>query len=181
MSLQAFLAKSEGTFRDHPVWANVPVEHQSQAMEVGRRSAVHATASFPQLTHPSDVQGLEKYLMTKIYYKTFAQSELDKERDVALSQRMAALNFVQPHHLDIPQQYQEDNSSQLAIKELHKINNYKVCAGHRLCALGALQAYAMQLTLHYRTGSKGQACLCVELLSSDQQLATQCRHSRQRS
>lgn len=71
-------------------------------------------------------QGLEKYLMTKIYYKTFAQSALDRERDVALSQRMTALNFVQPHHLDIPKQYQEDNASQLAIKELHKINNYKV-------------------------------------------------------
>ena len=98
-------------------------------MEVGQRFTIQVTASSPQLTNPSDVQGLEKYLMTKIYYKTFAQSELDKERDVALSQRMAALSFVQPHHLDIPQQYQEDNSSQLAIKELHKINNYKVCAG----------------------------------------------------
>lgn len=133
----------------------------------------------PQPKIPFDVQGLEKYLMTKIYYKTFAQSELDKERDVALSQRMAALSFVQPHHLDIPQQYQEDNSSQLAIKELHKINNYKVCAGHKLCALGGLQAYAMHLTLHHCTGSKRQACMCVKLLSSDQQLATQCRHSRQ--
>ncbi|KAL0040776.1 hypothetical protein WJX79_005242 [Trebouxia sp. C0005] len=111
-SVQAFLAKSEGTFRDHPVWANVPVEHQSQAME-----------------------GLEKYLMTKIYYKTFAQSELDKERDVALGQRMAALDFVQPHHLDIPQQYQEDNSSQLAIKELHKINNYKAPRDKLVCVL----------------------------------------------
>ena len=181
MALQAFLAKSEGTFRDHPVWANVPVEHQSQAMEVGQGFTIHVNASFPQLNNPSDVQGLEKYLMTKIYYKTFAQSELDKERDVALSQRMAALSFVQPHHLDIPQQYQEDNSSQLAIKELHKINNYKVCAGHRLCALGALQAYAMHLTLHHCTGSKRQACMCVELLSSDQQLATQRWHSRQSS
>ena len=74
-------------------------------------------------------QGLEKYLMTKIYYKTFAQSELDRERDVALTQRMAALNFVQPHHLDIPKHYQENNASQLAVKELHKINNYKVCLG----------------------------------------------------
>ncbi len=168
MSLQAFLAKSEGTFRDHPVWANVPVEHQSQAMEVVQGFTIHVNASFPQLKNPSDVQGLEKYLMTKIYYKTFAQSELDKERDVALSQRMAALSFLQPHHLDIPQQYQEDNSSQLAIKELHKINNYKVCAAHRLWALGALQAYAMQVTLRCSTGSKRQACLCVELLSSDQ-------------
>ncbi len=137
-------------------------------MEVGQGFTIYVTASFPQLTDPSDMQGLEKYLMTKIYYKSFAQSELDKERDVALGQRMAALSFVQPHHLDIPQQYQEDNSSQLAIKELHKINNYKVCAGHRLWALGVLQAYVMQLTLHYFTGSKRQACLCVELLSSNQ-------------
>ena len=68
--------------------------------------------------------------MTKIYYKTFAQSELDRERDVALAQRMAALAFVQFHHLDIPKCYQEDNSTQLAIKELHKINNYKVSRGH---------------------------------------------------
>ena len=72
------------------------------------------------------LQGLEKYLMTKIFYKTFAQSELDRERDAALSLRMAALSFVQPQHLDIPQQYQADTSAQLAIKELHKINNYKV-------------------------------------------------------
>ena len=68
--------------------------------------------------------------MTKIFYKTFAQSELDRERDAALTQRMAALNFVQPHHLDIPQQYQTETSAQLAIKELHKINNYKVCHFH---------------------------------------------------
>ena len=70
--------------------------------------------------------------MTKIYYKTFAQSELDRERDVALSQRMTALNFVQPYHLDIPKHYQENNASQLAIKELHKINNYKVCHARNL-------------------------------------------------
>lgn len=64
--------------------------------------------------------------MTKIYYKTFAQSELDRERDIALSQRMGALNFVQPRHLDIPERYQEDTGTQLAIKELLKLNNYKV-------------------------------------------------------
>ena len=71
-------------------------------------------------------QGLEKYLMTKIFDKAFAQSELDRERDAALAQRMAALNFVQPQHLDIPSQYDTETSAQLAVKELHKINNYKV-------------------------------------------------------
>ena len=114
------------------------------------------------------LQGLEKYLMTKIYYKTFAQSELDRERDVALSQRMAALKFVQPQHLDIPRQYQEDNSSQLAMKELHKINNYKVCDSASVCLL---QHMAHLLTVLSHAGSKGQAGLCPQLLPSDQQLA----------
>ena len=32
--LQQFLAKSEGAFRQHPVWAAGPSEHQAQAIEV---------------------------------------------------------------------------------------------------------------------------------------------------
>jgi hypothetical protein len=64
--------------------------------------------------------------MTKIYGKTFAVSELDQERDEALLARMSALNFVQPHHLDIPVAYQDEGAWVLAMKELHKINNYKV-------------------------------------------------------
>ena len=72
------------------------------------------------------MQGLEKYLMTKIYHKTFAMSSLDRERDEALTQRIAALAFVRPEHLDIPELYQDEKAWLLAIKELHKINNYKV-------------------------------------------------------
>lgn len=33
-------------------------------------------------------QGLEKYLMTKLYGKVFAASEMDRERDEALARRM---------------------------------------------------------------------------------------------
>ena len=72
------------------------------------------------------LQGLEKYLMTKIYHKTFAVSALDRERDEALSVRMAALNFIKPQHLDIPRAFQDEKSWLLAMKELHKINSYKV-------------------------------------------------------
>ena len=67
--------------------------------------------------------------MTKIYHKTFGVSELDRERDEALSLRMAALSFIQPKHLDIPELYSDEKAWQLAIKELHKINNYKACPG----------------------------------------------------
>ena len=79
--------------------------------------------------HARGVQGLEKYLMTKIYHKTFGVSELDRERDEALSLRMAALSFIQPKHLDIPELYSDEKAWQLAIKELHKINNYKARFG----------------------------------------------------
>ena len=71
------------------------------------------------------LQGLEKYLMNKIYHKTFGVSELDRERDEALHVRMRALNFVKPTHLDIPELYRDEKAWILAMKELHKINNYK--------------------------------------------------------
>lgn len=71
-------------------------------------------------------QGLEKYLMTKIYHNTFGVSELDRERDEALHVRMRALNFIKPSHLDIPELYRDEKAWILAMKELHKINNYKV-------------------------------------------------------
>ena len=32
--MQQFLAKSEGAFRQHPVWVSGPAEHQAQAIEV---------------------------------------------------------------------------------------------------------------------------------------------------
>ena len=71
-------------------------------------------------------QGLEKYLMTKIYHKVFAVSELDRERDESLTMRMSALGFIEPKHLDIPELYHDEKAWILARKELHKINNYKV-------------------------------------------------------
>ncbi|KAK9823919.1 hypothetical protein WJX72_006354 [[Myrmecia] bisecta] len=110
--VQDFLARSESVFRQHPVWASAPPEHQAQATE-----------------------GLEKYLMTKIYSKTFAQSPLDRERDEALSQRMAALAFVRPEHLDIPEAYQDEKAWLLAMKELHKINQYKAPRDKIVCIL----------------------------------------------
>ncbi len=64
--------------------------------------------------------------MTKIYHKTFATSELDRERDEALHVRMRALNFIKPSHLDIPELFRDEKAWLLAMKELHKINNYKV-------------------------------------------------------
>ena len=83
---------------------------------------------------PGHAQGLEKYLMTKIYSKTFAGSDLDRERDQALYLRMKALNFVRPEHLDLPETDMEQEVLDRAKGQLNKINSYKVshCLRHTL-------------------------------------------------
>jgi hypothetical protein len=96
---QDFLLKSEAAFKSHPVWASSPGEHQQQAIEVGASQAVfcmvlHALVLHvlfsPIAQHSACLQpqGLEKYLMTKLYGKVFAASQSDRERDEALAQRM---------------------------------------------------------------------------------------------
>ena len=94
-------------------------ERQQWTLYTSIKRTAGALCQFP-------MQGLEKYLMTKIYHKTFGVSELDRERDEALAVRMAALGFIRPGHLDIPELYQDEKAWVLAMKELHKINNYKV-------------------------------------------------------
>ena len=45
------------------------------------------------------MQGLEKYLMTKLYSKVFAVSESDRERDEALARRIEVLPMSHVHAL----------------------------------------------------------------------------------
>lgn len=103
---QEFLTSSEKAFRAHPVWATSPGEHQQQAIEVGsalklRQSPARDAAAAAQKAgdlpcrplqstarDAGEVQGLEKYLMTKLYSKVFAVSESDRERDEALARRI---------------------------------------------------------------------------------------------
>ena len=98
--------------------------------------------------------------MTKVYHKTFAASALDKERDEALAVRMTALSFIKPQHLDIPKTFQDEKAWLLAMKELHKINSYKV--GISLAThLQDISAgvYFMSDLLH-QSGMIYAGCLC---------------------
>ena len=72
--------------------------------------------------------------MTKIHGKVFAQSALDRERDEALGQRMAALSFVRPEHLDIPAVYQDEKvTTSCACTELRRVNSARYL--ETLCTL----------------------------------------------
>jgi hypothetical protein len=82
-------------------------------------------------------QALEKYLMTKLYDRTFAATPEEVERDQILSVRMTALQFVQPEHLEIPASLMDEASLSVAVTELNKINGYKV----RFCWNLLLKSY----------------------------------------
>jgi hypothetical protein len=72
-------------------------------------------------------QGLEKYLMTKLFDRTFGVDALDRERDAAVEARLRALAFVRPEHLEVEAHLAADSSLLLAQKELARINLFKVC------------------------------------------------------
>ena len=98
--------------------------------------------------------------MTKIYHKTFATSELDRERDEALHVRMRALNFIKPSHLDIPELFRDEKAWILAMKELHKINNYKVSSCFCTIAKCAFKQQVLQLlSLATRDGEPDHSIL----------------------
>lgn len=49
------------------------------------------------------MQGLEKYVMTKLFSQTFASSPEDAKIDREVSEKICLLQtFLKPEHLDIP-------------------------------------------------------------------------------
>ncbi|ERM99753.1 hypothetical protein AMTR_s00099p00124940 [Amborella trichopoda] len=105
--LQDFLLTMEAAIKDHPLWYGATEEEIDSAIE-----------------------GLEKYLMTKLFSRTFASSLADVKRDKEISEKICLLqNFVRPEHLDISREIQNETSWLLAEKELQKINAFK--APHR--------------------------------------------------
>ncbi|XP_022746983.1 vacuolar protein sorting-associated protein 9A-like [Durio zibethinus] len=110
---QAFFAKTEAAFRAHPLWAGCSEEELDSAGE-----------------------GLEKYVMTKLFTRVFASLPDDVKHDEQLSEKMALLQqFVQPENLDIKPTFQNETSWLLAQKELQKINMYKAPRDKLVCIL----------------------------------------------
>ena len=90
------------TFSRHPLWAGSSLEDLDAAIE-----------------------GLEKYLLTKLFDRTFGVYPADKERDRVVGLRLQALQFIRPEHLEIAQEFANDAALLLAQKELAKINMFK--------------------------------------------------------
>lgn len=112
-AVQEFLANTEAAFRAHPLWAGCSEEELESAGE-----------------------GLEKYVMTKLFARVFASLPDDAKYDEKLSEKMALIQqFVRPENLDIKPIFQNETSWLLAQKELQKINMYKAPRDKLVCIL----------------------------------------------
>ncbi|MFQ6642327.1 hypothetical protein Gotur_018639, partial [Gossypium turneri] len=87
-AVQAFFANMEAAFRAHPLWAGCSEEELDSAGE-----------------------GLEKYVMTKLFTRVFASLPDDVKLDEQLSEKMALVQqFVRPENLDIKPAFQNETS-----------------------------------------------------------------------
>ncbi|GAB4844849.1 Vacuolar protein sorting-associated protein 9A [Ancistrocladus abbreviatus] len=112
-AVQQFLTNMEAAFRAHPLWAGCSEEELDSAGE-----------------------GLEKYVMTKLFTRVFASLPDDVKADEQLSEKMALLQqFIRPENLDIKPTFQNETSWLLAQKELQKINMYKAPREKLVCIL----------------------------------------------
>ncbi|GMJ15161.1 ARABIDOPSIS THALIANA VACUOLAR PROTEIN SORTING 9A [Hibiscus trionum] len=112
-AVQAFFANMEAAFRAHPLWAGCSEEELDSAGE-----------------------GLEKYVLTKLFTRVFASLPDDVKHDEQLSEKIALVQqFVQPENLDIKPTFQNETSWLLAQKELQKINMYKAPREKLVCIL----------------------------------------------
>ncbi|XP_042513929.1 vacuolar protein sorting-associated protein 9A-like [Macadamia integrifolia] len=110
---QDFLSTMETSIRDHPLWSGASEEEIDCAVE-----------------------GLEKYVMTKLYARTFASSQEDTKVDQEILEKIHLLQkFVRPEHLDIPEALHNEASWLLAEKELQKMNAFKSPREKLLCIL----------------------------------------------
>lgn len=112
-AVQEFLANMEGAFRAHPLWAGSSEEELESAGE-----------------------GLEKYVMTKLYNRAFASLPEDVKHDEELFEKISLVQkFIRPENLDIKPTFQNETSWLLAQKELQKINMYKAPRDKLVCIL----------------------------------------------
>ncbi|KAK1384388.1 Vacuolar protein sorting-associated protein 9A [Heracleum sosnowskyi] len=112
-AVQDFLTKMEAAFRAHSLWAGCSEEELDSAGE-----------------------GLEKYVMTKLFTRVYASLPEEVNEDNQLHQKVALIQqFIRPENLDIQPIYQNETSWLLAQKELQKINMYKAPRDKLVCIL----------------------------------------------
>jgi ribosomal protein L25 (general stress protein Ctc) len=105
-----FLNEVMQEIKEHPQWKNASEQEIDNARE-----------------------GIEKYVMTKIYSKVFSPTIDDLKQDNVLATRLSSFRKLRPEHLDIPANIFLDPSCNVAVEELKKMNNYKTPRDKMIC------------------------------------------------
>ncbi|KAL0369220.1 UNVERIFIED_CONTAM: Vacuolar protein sorting-associated protein 9A [Sesamum calycinum] len=102
VAVQEFLGNMEAAFRAHPLWAGSSEEELESAGE-----------------------GLEKYVMTKLFTRVFASIPEDVKADEQLYEKMALIQqFIRPENLDIKPTFQNETSWLANPPQLHSNLSY---------------------------------------------------------
>ncbi|PSC72702.1 vacuolar sorting-associated 9A-like [Micractinium conductrix] len=128
--VQAFLAASEAAFRQHPVWHGCQPEVLDQAVE-----------------------GLEKYVMSKIWRQTFGAWPEDRERDERYQRLMQALGFVDLPTLMGVDVTPDESLLGLAQAEVLKMDRYKAPRDKLLCLVNVKTMVENIVQLAARAGA----------------------------
>eukprot|EP00041_Stephanoeca_diplocostata_P000166 m.13651 g.13651 ORF g.13651 m.13651 type:complete len:346 (+) comp10170_c0_seq4:407-1444(+) len=124
--IRDFLCQTSLKLAEHELWKNASEDELDNAYE-----------------------GLEKYLMNKMYKACFQPSASDDiSRDQALADRLAIMSFVRPEHLDIPPALCADGAVGMAMKELCKMDAYKAPRDKMVCVLNCCKIINSVLQSH---------------------------------
>ncbi|GMY07978.1 vacuolar protein sorting-associated protein 9A-like isoform X1 [Fagus crenata] len=133
--VQEFYLTMEAAIREHPLWAGATHEEHDSAME-----------------------GLEKYVMTKLFSRTFASVPEDAKIDRDISHKICLLQtFLKPDHLDIPAVLHNEASWLANPPQLH--SNLKFIQSYRR------QAKLVSEAAYYFTNLVSAKTFIVDLCS----------------
>ncbi|KAL0489397.1 vacuolar protein sorting protein VPS9 [Acrasis kona] len=117
-----------------PYTDDVPNKVVSFLDEIAKEMSVHIQwkgAKEQELDNARE--GIEKYVMTKIYSKVFSPTAQDQSQDHLLATRLSSFRKLKPEHLDIASELLTDSSCNQAVDELKKMNNYKTPRDKMIC------------------------------------------------
>jgi hypothetical protein len=109
---QAFFQQTEAAIAEHPLWAGCD-----------------------QVEFDRTCDGVEKFVMTKLYDRVFASESSEAREDRQLHLWLQRLQFLRVEHLAISPEYQELAPWTSAQQELAKISSYRTPRDKLVCIL----------------------------------------------
>lgn len=129
-TIRDFLNHTEEVICKHPLWRGASDEELDDMRE-----------------------GLEKYILTKLYTKLFRSREKEVEIDEKIVDRLDRMAFMSFKHMDISEDLYNPSAMALAVSELRKINNYKVPRDKLICILNCCRVVYRMLSSGQESGA----------------------------